>query len=869
MASSRASRASGASRPSRARASGSYEERREVLDDEQENDHEEEEANNAQQEEVRYALRQTPSRREHSRRHSSLPRSVGRRGSRRSRSSHSRSPLREQEPEQFPGSFPALPDSEDDLEPQLPHSEDEIEIPRNGASTHTNANETQYQFPILDALLADHIPVIQAYNRERANIATSQAADIQRMVKELRLRGDDTDYLSTVARRRKDRKAFIQARGVELWVEEMNIRGEMEGGDAGGTEDDENEEENEGEWESDEHSVHGNRDGSGRESGSEGPDGDNDLDIDNGSGRESESEEQDIDNGSGRGSQEEDFPPDQERRNSEDSNTPNLQSEIERRQAILQAVQSALVRDLAVWDGEMPPASGWQDSKRPIYVVAWLMIAALLLIGLIHLIGDMYENGPAHTLHITHCRLVQLWRWLALEETSRWCLKPLLRGREMLQGFLLRGLEILQRLPPFLMSSLQSGLSTIVEAPLPVPDPPKDIFLLSSKLTPDALASLKDLVVQIAPMTIYLRIAAQSIIHNGMVARESKLPDSERLARGYDDIYAGMESGRKEVNAIAEGVWYLVTFAHRDLDGLVYMVNEFQAQATSMPVPASKEVAVAWEHEVGLANLLVNGLNDFAAVLSLQIKGLRQKIDQANATFTNLDTTFGTTEYIRLQIENRVAVEAELEGEREKERERERELNKHTSSWSFPLFRWFGWPWGWGVGGGGNPDLSTGEWSLEEEQERRERIVQRTRERSLSQLKASGEKSQLWLTYTKEGLDGLMAALDATTQAVAYLKTLAGERAWEGVPKDSNAVWRMRAQVKRSLIHIQEMIESVGELVIEGQEKRKEKARVETGAFNKCLQNMDSDKKNEEPLWYSLDCLAQELGLRLDAREEV
>jgi len=84
MASSRASRASGASRPSRARASGSYEERREVLDDEQENDHEEEEANNAQQEEVRYALRQTPSRREHSRRHSSLPRSVGRRGSRRS-----------------------------------------------------------------------------------------------------------------------------------------------------------------------------------------------------------------------------------------------------------------------------------------------------------------------------------------------------------------------------------------------------------------------------------------------------------------------------------------------------------------------------------------------------------------------------------------------------------------------------------------------------------------------------------------------------------------------------------------------------------------------------------------------------------------
>ena len=114
-----------------------------------------------------------------------------------------------------------------------------------------------------------------------------------------------------------------------------------------------------------------------------------------------------------------------------------------------------------------------------------------------------------------------------------------------------------------------------------------------------------------------------------------------------------------------------------------------------------------------------------------------------------------------------------------------------------------------------------------------------------------------------------MAALDATTQAVAYLKTLAGERAWEGVPKDSNAVWRMRAQVKRSLIHIQEMIESVGELVIEGQEKRKEKAREETDAFNKCLQNMDSDKKNEEPLWYSLDCLAQELGLRLDAREEV
>jgi hypothetical protein len=93
----------------------------------------------------------------------------------------------------------------------MPHSEDETEIPRNGASTHANANETQYRFPVLDALLADHIRVIQAYNRERANIATSQAADIQRLVKELRLRGDDTDYLSTVARRRKDRKAFIQA----------------------------------------------------------------------------------------------------------------------------------------------------------------------------------------------------------------------------------------------------------------------------------------------------------------------------------------------------------------------------------------------------------------------------------------------------------------------------------------------------------------------------------------------------------------------------------------------------------------------------------------------------------------------------------
>lgn len=201
-------------------------------------------------------------------------------------------------------------------------------------------------------------------------------------------------------------------------------------------------------------------------------------------------------------------------------------------------------------------------------------------------------------------------------ETSRWCTKPFLRG-----------FEILQRLPRILMSSIQSGLSNKAEAPLPVPDPPKDILLLSSKLTPDALASLKDLVVQIAPMTIYLPIAPQSIIHNGMVARESKPLDSEKLARGYDDIYAGMESDRKEVNAIAEGIWYLVTFTHRDLDGLVYMVNEFQSQATSTPAPASKAVAVAWEHEVGLANLLINGLNDFAGVLSLQIKGLREKID--------------------------------------------------------------------------------------------------------------------------------------------------------------------------------------------------------------------------------------------------
>jgi hypothetical protein len=136
----------------------------------------------------------------------------------------------------------------------------------------------------------------------------------------------------------------------------------------------------------------------------------------------------------------------------------------------------------------MPPSSGWQYSKRPIYVVAWLMIAALLLIGLIHLVGDMYENGPVHRLHITHCRLVQLWRWLALGEMSRWFTKPILRG-----------LEMLRRIPPLLMSSIQSGLSTIVEAPLPVPDPPKDILLISSKLTPDALASLKDLVVQIAP----------------------------------------------------------------------------------------------------------------------------------------------------------------------------------------------------------------------------------------------------------------------------------------------------------------------------------------------------------------------------------
>jgi hypothetical protein len=370
-------------------------------------------------------------------------------------------------------------------------------------------------------------------------------------------------------------------------------------------------------------------------------------------------------------------------------------------------------------------------------------------------------------------------------------------------------------------------------------------------------------------MTIYLRIAAQSIIHNGMVARESKLPDSEKLARGYDDISAGMESGRKEVNAIAEGIWYLVSFTHRDFDGLVYMVNEFQSQATSTPVPASKAVAVAWEHEVGLANLLINGLNDFAGVLSLQMKGLRKKIDQANATFTNLDATIATTEYLRLQIENRVAVDAELEGEREKARERERELKKHKSSWSFSLFRWLGWPWGWGGDEGGSPDLTSRGWTMEEEQERRERIVQRTRERSLSQLKVSGEKSQLWLTYTKEGLDGLMAALDATTQAVAYLKTLAGEKAWEGVPRDSNAVWRMCAQAKRGLIHIQEMIESVGELVIEGQKKRKEKARLETDAFDKCLQGMDSDKQNEEPLWYSLECLAQELGLELEVREEV
>lgn len=196
-----------------------------------------------------------------------------------------------------------------------------------------------------------------------------------------------------------------------------------------------------------------------------------------------------------------------------------MQSEIERRQAILRAVQSAFVRDLAAWDGEMPPASGWQYSKRPIYIVAWLMITALLLIGLIHFIGDIYDNRPAHTLHVTHCRLVQLWGCLALGETTRWCTKPLLRG-----------FEILQRFPRLLMSSIQSGLSTIAEAPLPIPDPPKDILLLSSKLTPDALASLKDLVVQIAPMTIYLRIAAQSIIRNSMVARESKLPDSEKLA---------------------------------------------------------------------------------------------------------------------------------------------------------------------------------------------------------------------------------------------------------------------------------------------------------------------------------------------------
>ncbi len=257
-----------------------------------------------------------------------------------------------------------------------------------------------------------------------------------------------------------------------------------------------------------------------------------------------------------------------------------------------------------------------------------------------------------------------------------------------------------------------------------------------------------------------------------MGARESKLLDSEKLARGYDDIYAGMESGRKEVNAIAEGIWCLVTFTHRDLDSLVYMVNEFQSQATSTPVPTSKAIAVAWEHEVGLENLLINGLNDFAGVLSLQIKRLREKIDQASATFTNLDATFAKTEYLRLQTENCVAVDAELEKEKEKVREQERELNKHTSFWSFSLFRWFGWPSGWGGSGGGNPDLAPGEWSMEEEQERRERIVQRTRERSLSQLKASGEKSQL---YLRTGLDGLMAALDATTQAVAYLKPLAGE----------------------------------------------------------------------------------------------
>ena len=138
-----------------------------------------------------------------------------------------------------------------------------------------------------------------------------------------------------------------------------------------------------------------------------------------------------------------------------------------------------------------------------------------------------------------------------------------------------------------------------------------------------------------------------------------------------------MKNGVDAVNEIGEGVWFLVTKTLRDLNSLAYRINAFKAeQLPGQAVPNSLQgqrldrqqpesgTAIRTQ-DIALANLLIEGLTNFAEGLTAQIATPIHKIVQANKTYTALDLAFAETERLRLQIENRVEADRLAVQERE------------------------------------------------------------------------------------------------------------------------------------------------------------------------------------------------------------
>ena len=705
--------------------------------------------------------------------------------------------------------------------------------------TIQDLNTAQSPFFILDELANDYKAVIQRYNRQRAELAFSTDRKTKRIVAKLRLRSDAADYLSRFARQQRDREAFLFARAVEMWNEMWKLEEERH----------KEEEENTGSKEGD----MGDRRECIAEAGK-----DEDGEIEQGGENDTDEEEM-WEN---------------------DEDPPSLQIERESRQRVLWKVERALTQELAAWDRKMAPQfrNYFQCFKRLIYVLLWLTLAAVLLAALLHLLGDVVENGLAHSLHVAQSRVAQLWTWLGLEEASRGSVTQL--------GHTLKAICAL----PLLLMEWFSTLVPASEHRQEQFEPPQRNLvepILSPDPTVDSLSMLKELVIYISPLCTYLHIAALAISHNGRVARESKLHNAEELARGYDEIYAGMKNGVDAVNEIGEGVWFLVTKTLRDLNSLAYRINAFKAeQLPGQAVPNSLQgqrldrqqpesgTAIRTQ-DIALANLLIEGLTNFAEGLTAQIATLIHKIVQANKTYTALDLAFAETERLRLQIENRVEADRLAVQEREQEQERwQREKNekKHVSSWGgFSSLL----PWNWGQlfirRGPGGDGADVAERERDREQERRERVVQRMRERSLQKLEADSRHSRLWLERAKIELDGLQAALTVTLQDVAYLERMAGVESWNEsgtkgngkMPNDGSDVWRMRAAVRESFDHIQSMIVTVHKLFNEGQAMRAEKSKASASALDACLGPGKRERKGEL-LANSLECLVQELGLDLE-----